>query len=164
MLNDVTQSGYAIRRSAIAPLSSKGATASGKKRSDPPICESAHCHITHHWCFYVASLRRCVRPSFSFLTMLHVHSMGKYFLSHATAQRRNVKSYVMGLLHAKHTQLYFRKTNATHFRKRLPQPAFFKKAFDNAFAVLFPARASVRRTGGRDLGRNSGTPRFASNI
>ena len=50
MLNDVTQSGYAIRRSAIAPLSSKGATASGKKRSDPPICESAHCHITHHWC------------------------------------------------------------------------------------------------------------------
>ena len=50
MLNDVTQSGYAIRRSAIAPLSSKGATASGKKRSDPPICESANCHITHHWC------------------------------------------------------------------------------------------------------------------
>ena|GEM_PF-2170434 len=32
-----------------------------------------HCRITHHLRFYVASLRRCVRPSFAFLAMWHVN-------------------------------------------------------------------------------------------
>ena len=42
--------------------------------------------------FYVASLRRFVRNSFAFLAMRHVIQWAKIFLSHATAQRRNVKS------------------------------------------------------------------------
>ena len=37
--------------------------------------------------FYVASLRRCVKPSFTFLAVRHVHSKDKDFLSHATTQR-----------------------------------------------------------------------------
>ena len=56
------------------------------------ICQPGHCHITHYSRFYVASLRRCVKPSFAFLAMRHAIQWAKIFLSHTTAQRRNVKS------------------------------------------------------------------------
>ena len=42
------------------------------------------------------TLRRCVTHSFAFLAMRHVIQWAKVFLSHATAQRRNVKAQVLG--------------------------------------------------------------------
>ena len=71
---------------AIAPLPSKCATASGKIRSGPSNCQLGHCLATHHLRIYVASLRRCVRPSFAFLAMRHVIKWAKIF---CLTQRRS---------------------------------------------------------------------------
>jgi len=42
--------------------------------------------------FFVAPLRRCVRLSFCFLAVLLGSTVGHRISTHATAQRRNVKS------------------------------------------------------------------------
>ena len=74
-------------KSYCAPVV-KGSDGERKKTDQARHCQPAHCHITHHMRFYVASLRRCVRPSFAFLAMRHVIQWAKIF-SHATAQRKS---------------------------------------------------------------------------
>ncbi len=56
----------------------------------PSICQPGHCNITHYSRFYVASLRRCVKPSFAFLAMRHAIQWAKIFFvsrNGATTQR-----------------------------------------------------------------------------
>jgi len=69
----------------------KGSDGERKKTDQARHCQPAHCHFTHHMRFYVASLRRCVKPSFAFLAMRHVHLMGEDFFSRngATTQRKS---------------------------------------------------------------------------
>ena len=74
-VTDVTQRGnvqsICVQLRPFYQIERRRAEKSGQARH----CQPAHCHITHHLRFYVASLRRCVRLSFAFRNAA-CHSMG----------------------------------------------------------------------------------------
>jgi len=76
----------AIHKDLLHPCRQRGSDDERKKTSSARHCQPRHCRITYHSRFYVASLRRCVRPSFAFLTMRHVIHWAKIF---CLTQRRN---------------------------------------------------------------------------